>query len=98
MTVQAIEPQRMVPDVAGFFVVYPDVRHQLLLVEHYTTTGVLDCLIEGRTPAAVYSAANERQLISRLDHAAYLGRELTRAAHSLQTGEAYVQDRAPGDT
>jgi tetrahydromethanopterin S-methyltransferase subunit A len=97
MTVQAAEPQRLVPDPAGFFVVYPDVRRQHLIVEHYTTAGVLDCVIEGRTTAAVYSAAIARHLVSRLDHAAYLGRELARAERSLKTGEAYVQDCAPGD-
>jgi tetrahydromethanopterin S-methyltransferase subunit A len=97
VTVQAIEPQRLMPDAAGFFVVYPDSHRQLLIVEHYTTAGGLDCVIEGRTSAAVYSAAIERQLVSRLDHAAYLGRELARAELSLKTGEAYVQDRAPGE-
>jgi tetrahydromethanopterin S-methyltransferase subunit A len=35
--------------------------------------------------------------LSRLDHAAYLGRELARAEHSLSTGEPYVQDRAAGE-
>lgn len=96
-TVRATEPQRLMPDAAGFFVVYPDTRRQLLAIEHYTTAGVLDCVIEGRTTAAVYIAAIARQLVSRLDHAAYLGRELARAEQSLKTGEAYVQDRAPGD-
>lgn len=97
VTVQATEPQRLVPDAVGFFVVYPDIRRQLLVVEHYTTAGVLNCVIEGPTSAAVYGAAIERQLLSRLDHAAYLGRELARAEQSLKTGEAYMQDRAPGD-
>ena len=39
----------------------------------------------------------ERNLLSRLDHAAYLGRELARAERSLETGELYVQDRASGE-
>ena len=97
MTIQATELQRLVPDPAGFFVVYPDTRYQHLIVEHYTTAGELDCVIEGRTSASVYRAAIDRQLVSRLDHAAYLGRELARAERSLKTGEAYVQDCAPGD-
>jgi tetrahydromethanopterin S-methyltransferase subunit A len=81
MTVRAPEPKRLIPDPSGFFVVYPDAEHQLLMVEHYTTGGVLDAIIEGHTSA----------------HAAYLGRELARAESSLKTGEVYVQDRAPGD-
>jgi tetrahydromethanopterin S-methyltransferase subunit A len=67
------------------------------LVEHYTNDGVVDVTIEGASPSAVYSAAIEKGLVSRLDHAAYLGRELARAERSLETGERYVQDRAPGE-
>ncbi len=96
-TVQAAEPQHLVYDPAGFFVVYPDARRRQLTLEHYTTGSVLDCVIEGATPAAVAAAAIERNLVGRLDHAAYLGRELARAEQSLLSGEAYVQDRAPGD-
>jgi hypothetical protein len=97
LTVQAPEPLGLVPDVAGFFVVYPDAWRKCLVVEHYTTAGGLDCVIEGRTPAALWNAVIARHLVSRLDHAACLGRELTRAERSLQTGETYAQDRAPGD-
>jgi tetrahydromethanopterin S-methyltransferase subunit A len=57
---------------------------------------VLDCVIEGATPSALYATAIERGLVTRLDHAAYLGRELARAEQSLRTGEPYVQDRAAG--
>lgn len=91
------EPTRMVPDPAGFVVVYPDTRRQILIVEHYTKDGVLDCVVEGRTPAAISAALIERRLVTRLDHAAYLGRELARAERSIQRGETYIQDRAPGN-
>jgi tetrahydromethanopterin S-methyltransferase subunit A len=94
--VAAREPRRMVPDPAGFFVVYPDAPRRRLLVEHYTNAGVLDCVLEAATPNALYATAIERKLVSRLDHAAYLGRELARAQRAMETGEPYVQDRAPG--
>jgi len=93
----ATEPKRLIPDPAGFFVVYPDGERQRIVLEHYTNAGVLDCVLEGRTPAALYSEVVARSLISRLDHAAYLGRELARAESSLRTGEPYVQDRATGE-
>lgn len=95
--VQAREPQRLVSDPAGYFVVYPDRIRPRLVLEHYTNQGVLDCVIEGKTPASVYAEIIERKLISRLDHAAYLGRELARVERSLATGEPYVQDRAAGE-
>ena len=96
-TIRAEEPRRLVTDPAGFFVVYPDARTRRLVVEHYTTAGVLDHVLEGGTPGAVAAAVIERNLLGRLDHAAYLGRELARAERSLITGEPYVQDRAPGE-
>ncbi len=88
-------PGRMVPDPAGYFVLYPDRRRRLLSLAHSRHDGVLDALIEGNQAAELYTVAIDRGLLSRLDHAAYLGRELARAEGALSTGEEYVQDRAP---
>ena len=96
-TVHAQPPRRLVPDPAGYFVVYADGRTRRLVVEHYLNTGVLTCVLDGATPAALYSEVVARNLMTRLDHAAYLGRELARAERSLETGEPYVQDRAAGE-
>lgn len=96
-TVQAADPVRLVTDPAGYCVVYPDLRRGILRLEHFQNDGSLDCVVEGRTPASVYAVVIERGLVSRLDHAAYLGRELARAERSLANGEPYVQDRAAGE-
>lgn len=90
-------PSRLVRDPAGFFVVYPDRRRERIAVEHYTNAGVLDLVLTGATPASLYAEIIARALLTRLDHAAYLGRELARAESALRTGEPYVQDRAAGD-
>jgi len=58
--------------------------------------GVLDRMFAAQSPTALYSTVIEAGIISRLDHAAYLGRELARAENALKTGENYVQDRASG--
>lgn len=94
--IEATEPLSLTLDEAGYFVVYPDRRKHRLTLEHYTNAGVLNCVIEGKTSGAAYATAIERKLITRLGHAAYLGRELARAERALQNGEAYVQDRAAG--
>ena len=96
-TFRAREPQFYKSDPAGFFVVYPDRRKKELVVEHYTNAGVLDCVVEGSTPSALYAEIVKRGLVSQFDHAAYLGRELATAERCLQTGETYIQDRAPGE-
>ncbi len=94
-TIAGYVPQRMVSDAAGYFVVFPDRGRRLLTLEHYRNNGVLDIVIEGHTPAELYIPAIERNLISRLDHAAYLGQELARAEQAMLNGVSYVQDAAP---
>jgi len=88
-------PEKMVSDPAGYFVIFVDRVRKLLCLEHYANSGVLTSVIEGSTAAAVYMPAVECRLLSRLDHAAYLGRELARAEHALSSGESYIQDAAP---
>lgn len=95
--IQAPEPCRLILDKAGYFVVYPEARARRLVVEHYTNQGVLNCVLEGSSTGALYSEAIARELVTRLDHAAYLGRELARAEASLREGTPFIQDAAPGE-
>lgn len=94
-TVLVDEAKPLVLDPKGYFVVYPESRRGTLVLEHYTNGGVLDAVLEGHTAGALYQAAISRSLVSRLDHSAYLGRELAHAEQSLKNGTPYVQDRAP---
>ena len=94
--IQATNPTHLTLDKAGYFVIYPERRTKKLVVEHYTNHGVLDCVMEGVSTGAMYTEAIERDLVTRLDHAAYLGRELSRAEQSLLQGTPFVQDAAPG--
>jgi tetrahydromethanopterin S-methyltransferase subunit A len=94
-TIAGYVPERMTSDKAGYFVVYPDRARHVLLLEHYRNDGVLDVVIEGRVAAELYFPAIDRALVTRLDHAAYLGRELARAEKALENGAPYIQDAAP---
>jgi tetrahydromethanopterin S-methyltransferase subunit A len=89
-------PDRTTLDPKGYFVIFTDSLHGSLTLEHYTNDGVLDTRIEGGSATALYLTAIEEQLVSRLDHAAYLGRELARAEECLKTSRPYIQDAAPG--
>ena len=95
--IEVREPKRLTLDKAGYFVVYPDARARRLVIEHYTNQGLLNCVLEGTSTGALYGEAIERQLVTRLDHAAYLGQELARAERSLLDGTPFVQDAAPGE-
>lgn len=94
--VAATEPERLVLDPAGYVVIHGDARTQALVAEHYTNQGVLDLIVDGATPACLMAALIERGLVTRLDHAAYLGQELARAERALRDGARYVQDKAAG--
>lgn len=94
--IHATDPPHLTLDKAGYFVIYPERRTKSLVVEHYTNQGLLDCVMEGSSTGALYTEAIERNLVTRLDHAAYLGRELARAEQSLLQGTPFVQDAAPG--
>lgn len=67
------------------------------MVEHYENSGKATCVVEGSDPAKICAEIIERGLISQLDHAAYLGRELERAKLSMQLEFTFRQDRALGD-
>jgi len=89
---------RLALDPAGYVVIFPDMRHRTLILELYRNDGVLDHVLEGRTPPELYSTAIEMGLVTRLDHAAYMGQELARAHHALLTGSPFVQDAALEET
>lgn len=84
-------------DRAGFFIIHPKPEANWIMVEHYRNTGEPTCVIEGTDPAKLCAEIIERGLISQLDHATYLGRELERAKLSMQLGFRFAQDRAFGE-
>ena len=88
-------PKRMTSDPSGYFVIHIDKQKGIIWLEHYRNDGVLDSIIQGSKAVELYFPAIDKGLLSRLDHAAYLGGELARAEQSLISGEPYIQDRAP---
>ncbi len=79
-------------DPKGFFVVQVDRPGQRLLVEHYQPDGALAHRIVGPDAESLCVALLEWGLVSLLDHASYLGRELVKAEIALKRGEDYRQD------
>lgn len=92
------EPARRLKlDRSGYFVILVmKGREQPLLVEHYTNDGVLRNVIEGTDAASICATIVEMNLISQLDHAAYVGRELAKAELLLSAELKYIQDKAQG--
>ena len=92
---EARVPESLKLDPNGYFVIFADKPRGHVVLEHYSNAGVLDQIIQGSDVAAIYSTAVEQKLVSRLDHACYLGKELARAEAAMKTGGDYVQDKAP---
>ena len=49
-------------------------------------------MIYGKTAKAIYDEIIKKKLVSRIEHAAYLGQELQKAEDALKLGKNYVQD------
>jgi len=89
---ESLEPAIL--DPAGMFKIYVDREDKLLVAVQYASKE-LDKpfnVIKGQTAESVYSKIVELGLISRIDHAAYLGSELEKAEIALRTGKEYIQD------
>ena len=83
-------------DALGSFTILVDRVNEFVVALHYTLerTEKPDKIIKGKTTDAIYSKIVQLGLVSRADHAAYLGSELEKAEIALRTGKEYIQDKA----
>jgi dihydropteroate synthase-like protein len=81
-------------DAAGVFKIAIDRTDGNLVAVHYGLKDMTKPLniVKGKTAANVYNKILALGLISLLDHAMYLGKELAKAEEALKTGKEYVQD------
>jgi dihydropteroate synthase len=80
-------------DPKGCFKILVDRKNKKLVAMHYIP-GKKDpeILIKGKTAKEIARTAIDLHLISKLDHAIYLGSELEKAEIALKIGRGYVQD------
>ncbi|MFX0169732.1 MAG: dihydropteroate synthase-like protein [Candidatus Hodarchaeota archaeon] len=85
-------PHKMDPQ--GYFTFHVNREQNSLVARHYTTddreTPSLE--LSGATAQQLIEGIITRKLVSQLDHAAYIGRELTKAELALITGRPYIQE------
>lgn len=103
-TIPAKKDRKMVKDPAGFFVVFLDKERKEIVVEFYEGvvkdekkgkkigTGKLGLVVCGTDAEALCHTIAREELVSRFEHAAYLGRELQKAEIALDNGIEYEQD------
>jgi tetrahydromethanopterin S-methyltransferase subunit A len=91
--VRAKEPEKVEMDKAGYFVIIPNPKKKVIMVEHYSYYNKLLRIIEGKDARSIYHTIIENGWVTQLSHAAYLGKELAKAELSLKLGLKYTQDR-----
>jgi len=92
MADEDLEPA--VLDPHGVFRIIVDPNAETIVTLYFTTAQAdkLSKIIKGKTAKAVYAKILETGLVTRLDHAAYLGNELAKAEIALKIGKEYIQD------
>ena len=92
---EAQEFDKFVLDKAGSFKIKVDygtnIQDSKIVVTHFKKTKA-DISIEGKYSKEIYDKIIELGLVTRLEHAAYLGSELQKAEIAMITGKEYIQD------
>lgn len=78
-------------DEIGYFRIW--IENKEIFVQHYLRDGRKTRFeFRGTDPAFIYKRIIQENLISRLDHSAYLGKELTKAKYCIENNQEYVQE------
>jgi dihydropteroate synthase-like protein len=94
VTIANEDSKPAVLDPQGVFRIMVDRDAETIVALHFATPEAdkPSNIIKGETAEAVYAKIVETGLVTRLDHAAYLGSELAKAEVALKTGKEYIQD------
>ena len=81
-------------DPQGVFKIVVDRNAETIVALHFAESQAdkPSNIVKGKTAECVYARIVEMGLVTRLDHAAYLGSELANAEVALKTGKEYIQD------
>ena len=82
-------------DSEGMFKISIDRGKGVLVAAHFNSSDINKPvnIVKGKKAEDVYAKILELGLVSKLDHAAYLGNELAKAEIALKTGKEYIQDK-----
>lgn len=81
-----------IQDPKGFFTIRPFYGDNKVFVRFYTNDNELKHVFSGKKTVELVHKIVEMDLISRPEHAAYLGKEIEKAMIALQLEIAYTQD------
>ena len=81
-----------VQDETGYFLIRINKKDKQIEVGFVTTNHIITKEIIGRTATAIYNTIINMELITRFEHAAYLGKELYKAELALKHDLEYKQE------
>lgn len=84
---------KWVPDPKGYFTIKIFPSRNKVFVRHYDSKNNLKYTFGGISTPQIIQKIVERGLVSRPDHAAYLGKEIEKAVIALKNDLLYVQDK-----
>ncbi len=84
--------KEFIMDEKGYFLIRTNRETKEIEVAFCPELNKITVKVTGKRPLEIYQTIIKEGLLSRLDHAAYLGRELQKAYITLQKGLPYVQD------
>lgn len=79
-------------DPKGYFLINTNKKTQTIDVGHCIKDNEILRIIKGKTPEEIMYKIIDCKLLSLLDHAAYLGKELQKAYFALKYNCEYCQD------
>ncbi|MCL5073899.1 MAG: hypothetical protein M1308_23860 [Actinobacteria bacterium] len=94
LVIEAKEPAKIELDKAGYFVIIPQPKENIITVEHYSYDNKLLQIIKGNDIRVIYFTIIKNGWVTQLSHAAYIGKELAKAELSIKLGFKYVQEGA----
>lgn len=80
-------------DRKGYFKIMVDRKDKKIVAIHYQLDRKPDIIFKGKDPQSIYKSILERDLISTMEHACYIGLELSKAKEAMALDRGYVQDR-----
>lgn len=92
--VEVKKASKYTADLKGYFRISVDRQTQDILVMYFAKYDITEPnqVFKGKRAIDLYMEIADIKLVSRLDHAAYLGAELQKAELALKLGKSYIQD------
>ena len=81
------------PDPKGYFTIKPFFSKKKVFVRYYDSKDNLKYTFSGVNTPQIIQSIIDKKLVSRFDHAAYLGKEIEKAIIALKNKLNYIQDR-----